>query len=240
MWAQMIKVRLRAGADTAELGAVLRAVEQPGSGLVRSSLLRDQKDTDQLYSMVVFESEEKARERESDPRREKGLQKAREMMADLFAGPPEFVDLILEEEWTGLDHGATMRSTYDRINEGDVAGFGELLADDFVEHQGSPDLPPTKAGTLDWFRVLLAAFPDLRMTVEDLVADGDRAVARVRVTGTHQGEFMGLPATGARGEIQIVDIMRFDGTGRVCEHWGVADMLTLMQQLGAIPTGAPA
>lgn len=139
-----------------------------------------------------------------------------------------------------MDHARTMRSTYDRINSGDVAGFGELLADDFVEHDGGPGAPPTKEGTLEYFRTLLAAFPDLRMTVEDLIADADKTVARVRATGTHKGEFMGLPATGARGDVQIVDIMRFDGAGLVCEHWGVADMLTLMQQLGAVPAGAPA
>jgi ketosteroid isomerase-like protein len=63
-----------------------------------------------------------------------------------------------------VDHAATMRKTYERINAGDIAGFGDLVAEDFVEHQGLPDLP-TKEGTLEFFRVLLAAFPDWRMTV---------------------------------------------------------------------------
>jgi predicted ester cyclase len=87
---------------------------------------------------------------------------------------------------------------------------------------------------------LLAAFPDLSMTVEDLIADGDKAVARVRVTGTHRGDFMGIPSTGAAGDIQLIDIMRFDADGQVCEHWGVADMLSLMEQLGVVTTGASA
>jgi predicted ester cyclase len=65
-------------------------------------------------------------------------------------------------------------------------------------------------------------------------------VARVTLTGTHAGELMGIPATNARVQVQLVDIMRFDESGRVCEHWGVADMLSLLQQLGAIPAGAPA
>ena len=90
-----------------------------------------------------------------------------------------------------MDHAATMRNTYERINAGDIAGFGDLVADDFVEHQGGPGLPATKEGTLEFFRVLLAAFPDMRMTVEDLIASGDKTVARVRVMGTHKGEFMG-------------------------------------------------
>jgi predicted ester cyclase len=62
----------------------------------------------------------------------------------------------------------------------------------------------------------------------------------VTVTGTHKGEFMGVPPNGTRVEFQLVDIMRFDDAGLVCEHWGVADMLSLLQQLGAVPAGPPA
>jgi steroid delta-isomerase-like uncharacterized protein len=139
-----------------------------------------------------------------------------------------------------VDHAATMRSTYERISKGDIAGFGDLVADDFAEHQGGPGLPPTKQGTLEFFRILLAAFPDMHMNVEDLIANGDKTVARVTVTGTHKGEFMGVPPAGTRVEVQLIDIMRFNSAGLVCEHWGVADMLSLMQQLGAVPTGPPA
>lgn len=139
-----------------------------------------------------------------------------------------------------MDHAATMRRTYELISAGDVAAFGDLLADGFVEHEGGPGFAPDKEGTLDYFRALLQAFPDLSMRVEDLIADGDKAVARVRVTGTHRGDFMGIPSTGATGDIQLIDIMRFDADGQVCEHWGVADMLSLMEQLGVVTTGAPA
>ena len=141
-----------------------------------------------------------------------------------------------------MDHAVTMRSTYERINKGDIAGFGDLVAEDFVEHQGAggPGFPPTKEGTLEFFRTLLAAFPDWRMTVEDLIAGEDKTVARVTVTGTHKGEFMGVPPTGTHVEVQLIDIMQFDGAGLVSEHWGVADMLSLMQQLGVVPVGLPA
>jgi len=134
-----------------------------------------------------------------------------------------------------MDHATTMRSAYERINAGDVDGFGALLADNFVEHEGTPGLPPTKAGTLDFFRMLLAAFPDMNMAVDDLIADDEKTVARVTTTATHKGEFMGVPATGNPVEMQLIDIMRFDNAGRVCEHWGVADMFGLMQQLGVVP-----
>ena len=77
------------------------------------------------------------------------------------------------------------------------------------------------------------------MDVEDLVAGEDRTVARVRATATHKGEFMGVPPTGTRVEVQLIDIMRFDDAGLVCEHWGVADMLSLMQQLGVVGADTP-
>jgi steroid delta-isomerase-like uncharacterized protein len=138
-----------------------------------------------------------------------------------------------------VDHTAAMRGAYERLSAGDVGAFGDLVAEDFVEHEGMPDIPPTKEGTLAFFQLLLAAFPDLRMDVEDLITSEDKAVARVKFTATHQGEFMGVPPTGRRVEIQLIDIMRFDGDGRVCEHWGVSDMLSLMEQIGAVP-GPPA
>jgi hypothetical protein len=101
MWAQLIKMRLKPGNDTAELDKQIRAAEQPGSGLVRTLIMHDQKDPGQVYALVVFESEDKARAREQDPRRQERLQAARAMMADIFDGPPEFTDLSVVDEWTG-------------------------------------------------------------------------------------------------------------------------------------------
>ena len=101
MWAQLIKMRLKPGSDTAELDNQIRAAEQPGSGLVRTLVMHDQKDPGQVYALVVFESEAKARAREQDPRRQEALQAARAMMADIFDGPPEFTDLRVADEWTG-------------------------------------------------------------------------------------------------------------------------------------------
>ena len=138
-----------------------------------------------------------------------------------------------------MDYSKTMRSVYERLNAGDIDGFGELIAEDFVEHEETPGLPPTKAGVLEFFRGVMTAFPDMEMTVEDLIASGDRAVARVKVTATHQGEFMGVPSTGKRVVVELIDIMRFDDSGLVNEHWGVMDSMSLMQQLGVVPAGPP-
>jgi steroid delta-isomerase-like uncharacterized protein len=133
-----------------------------------------------------------------------------------------------------------MRRAYDRINEGDIDGFGDLIDEGFVEHEGAPGLPPTKEGTLAFFRMLRTAFPDMHMEVEDLIASDDKAVARVSFTGTHRGEFLGVPETGNEVAVQVIDIMRFDGAGLVCEHWGVTDMLSLMEQLGVAPVAPSA
>jgi hypothetical protein len=97
MWAQLISMRLKAGGETRlpEVLDGLRAVEQPGSGLLRSITMRDQKDPGRIFTLVVFESEEKARARERDPRRQEGLTAVREAMAEVFDGPPEFVDLTV-------------------------------------------------------------------------------------------------------------------------------------------------
>jgi steroid delta-isomerase-like uncharacterized protein len=137
-----------------------------------------------------------------------------------------------------MDHAATMRRFYDLINAGDVDGFGDLLADDFVEHEETPGLAPTKDGVTEFFRLYIAAFPDLRFEAEDVLTSGDKVVARVGVSGTHDGEFMGMPATGKRFSVQAIDIVRFGDDGLAHEHWGVFDAMAMMQQLGALPEAA--
>jgi steroid delta-isomerase-like uncharacterized protein len=138
-----------------------------------------------------------------------------------------------------MDHAAAMKRLYDLINAGDIDGFGELLAEDFVEHEEMPGLEPSKEGVKQLFHMYRAAFPDLRMEVQDVLVSGDKAVARVRAIGTHQGEFMGMPATGKSVDVQLIDITRFGDDGLAREHWGVFDALALMQQLGAVPQSPP-
>lgn len=102
MWAQMISWRLKEGKDD-DLPRVfeqLAAIEQPGSGLLRSLTMRDQKDPSRVYTLVLFESEEKARAREQDERRQDGLVAVRATMAEVFDGPPEFVDLTVVNDFT--------------------------------------------------------------------------------------------------------------------------------------------
>lgn len=139
-----------------------------------------------------------------------------------------------------MDHTGSLQALYDAINAHDADAFCERLADDFVEHEVTPGVPPTKEGTREFFEAYFAAFPDIRFTAEELLAAGDKAVGRARVTGTHTGDFMGIPATGRSCDIQVIDIVRFGDDGRALEHWGVMEELKLMQQLGVVPEQAPA
>ena len=103
MWAQLITMRLKPGQDDGLTKVIdqLRAAEQPGSGLVRSLALRDQKDPSRVSFLVVFASEEAARARESDERRQAGLETARATMAEIFDGAPEFTDFDVVAETLG-------------------------------------------------------------------------------------------------------------------------------------------
>jgi hypothetical protein len=100
MWAQLIKTGLKPGkeGELARLQKQFQAAEQPGSGLIWSATMLDQKDPSVVYMMIVCESEEKARERARDPRREPGLAAARATMAEIFEGPVEFLDLTVVGE----------------------------------------------------------------------------------------------------------------------------------------------
>jgi steroid delta-isomerase-like uncharacterized protein len=129
---------------------------------------------------------------------------------------------------------------YEMINSHDIGGFSENLAENFVEHEVTPGLEPNKDGVKKFFLMQLAAFPDLRFAAEDVYGSGDKVVARVRYTGTNKGDFMGMKASGKRADVQLIDMFLFDNNGKVLEHWGVIDLMAMMQQLGFVPTGAPA
>src|SRR3954463_12234601 len=104
MWIQIIKTHLKPGKDAefAVLGDQLRDLEQPGSGLIRSTATRDHKDPNTVYMIVTFESEEKARGREQDPRRKDGMDAVRQTMAEIFDEPPTFIDLDVVAEHAGV------------------------------------------------------------------------------------------------------------------------------------------
>jgi steroid delta-isomerase-like uncharacterized protein len=137
------------------------------------------------------------------------------------------------------DLKATVQRFYDEMNSGNVEIVDELLSEDFVEHEAFPGLEPTREGVKQFFGMFRSAFPDLRMEVHDILAEGDRVCVRVTATGTQQGDFMGMPPSGKSIDVAIFDLLRIQD-GKVAEHWGLLDAMTMMQQLGAIPEQAPA
>jgi steroid delta-isomerase-like uncharacterized protein len=130
------------------------------------------------------------------------------------------------------------RQFYERVNAGDVDGFMEYVADDFVDHEEFPGLPSDRDGVRQFFEMMRAAFPDLRMDVHHVVSEDDLVAVHMTMTGTHDGEFMGIPPSGRKMAVPGMDLVRIRD-GKAVEHWGVTDNLAMMQQLGAIPAEAP-
>ena len=133
------------------------------------------------------------------------------------------------------ENKAVIRRIYEEfINQGNINTFDELVSSDFIDHEEFADLPPTAEGVKQVFAMFRSAFPDLQATIHDLIAEGDKAVARATWSGSHKGEFMGIPASGKSVTFGVIDVFRFAG-GKVVEHWGQSDELGLMQQIGAVP-----
>jgi predicted ester cyclase len=132
----------------------------------------------------------------------------------------------------------TFRRFHDALNTGDVELISKTI-DELVEPNAviRTPLPIEATGAQlakEVFGRLLRAYPDLHITVEDLIEEGDKIVSRNTVTGTHQGEYMGLPPTGRSVTYNEIFIVRFAG-GRIVESWGVVDVFSQMKQLGVIP-----
>jgi len=119
-------------------------------------------------------------------------------------------------------------------NKGNLDVVPDLLSSDFVDHAAPPGFPPGLEGAKQVFMMYRGAFPDFRLSVEDVIAEGDKVVTRWVTQGTHQGELMGIPPTGKRATVTGIDMFRVAG-GKIAEHWGEFDMLGLMQQLGIAP-----
>ncbi len=124
-----------------------------------------------------------------------------------------------------------LHGIYEAINTGDLDLLDKLVGPDYTEHsEGFQGVEPFRQ-QVTAFR---AAFPDLRVTIEDLLTDGDRFASRTTVTGTHTGDLMGMPATGKHISVEAVDIGRIEN-GLAKERWGGLNMYSMLTQLGVIP-----
>lgn len=133
------------------------------------------------------------------------------------------------------ENKAIVRRVFDEFwNEGKMATLDEVYAEDVVNHELPPGLPPGVEGTKAYLGMFKSAFPDTQMTVEDQIAEGDTVVTRWTATGTHSGELMGIPPTGKQVTVTGIEISRFAG-GQIVESWGQFDQMGMMQQLGVVP-----
>jgi steroid delta-isomerase-like uncharacterized protein len=118
----------------------------------------------------------------------------------------------------------------DLINRKDLSVIEADMAEDFVDHEAAPHLPPGREGARAWIRHLYEVVPDLHATIEDMVAEGDRVVVRNTWRGTHTGPFMGVPPTGRPFVLKGIVMWRVAG-GKIVERWAKLDRFGLMQQL---------
>ncbi len=134
------------------------------------------------------------------------------------------------------DNAELLRRFYDEVlGSGNFDLVDELASGDYVDHeQGLPGQPPGKEGVKFFIKAFREAFPDIQAQIDVTLSQGDLAAGRGIVTGTHLGEFMRIPASNKSVEFEVVDIIRVED-GKVAEHWGLTDTLSLMQQIGAIP-----
>jgi steroid delta-isomerase-like uncharacterized protein len=125
---------------------------------------------------------------------------------------------------------------YQLLNNGDAESIGELVAQDYVEHDPLPGQGTGRDGVVDRFSMIIGALAP-HFTVEDVVAEGEKVVVRWTHAGTHVAEFAGIPATGRSFTIAGIDIYRV-ANGSICEHWHVVDQLSMLGQLGLLPAPA--
>lgn len=134
---------------------------------------------------------------------------------------------------------AENKTIAERFNEdvwgrGDEAALEELLAPDFIDHGAYPGQPPGREGHKQILAAFRSAFPDLSVTTDDIIAEGDKVVSRWTARGTHRGELMGIPPSGNEVTFTGIDVLRI-AEGKVLERWAEGNDLEVMQQIGAIP-----
>ena len=132
------------------------------------------------------------------------------------------------------ENKAVIRRWIEAYNDRDMQAEADARAPGYVAHvPGAPSPLDSEAWT-HFIAGFAEAFPDLRLTVEDIVSEGDMVAARATFHGTHRGEFQGIPPTDKQVTFSGIEVDRMVG-GKVEEHWVELDLLGLMQQLGAIP-----
>ena len=135
-----------------------------------------------------------------------------------------------------VDNKTLVQRFFDEVvNQRNLAALGQFVSPNAVNHTVPAGLPQD---TGQFLGLHLGAFPDIKATVEELLTDGDKVIARVSYHGTHQGAFMGIPPTGKPITVMGINIFRI-ANGKLVEHWGLTDRLAVLQQIGIAPPLAP-
>ena len=119
------------------------------------------------------------------------------------------------------------------LNSGNMAVVDELIAADYKRYVSPTAAPLTVDVQKQRLTGIRAAFPDWHLTIEEMIAEGDRVAFRATIRGTHEGVFQNVAPTGKQVTVSALDIIRIDN-GKLIEHWGGPDLFNLMQQLGAV------
>jgi len=136
---------------------------------------------------------------------------------------------------TEENKGIARRYGEDIWDKGDFAAADELLDANLIDHHPFMGQGPGREGYKHVVTLFRTAFPDFRVTNDDIIAEGDRAILRWSAHGTHQAELAGIPPTGKRVKVTGIDILRI-ANGKIVERWAEDNALELMQQLGVIPS----
>ena len=126
-----------------------------------------------------------------------------------------------------------VRQYQEIYNSNDLDRLVEVVSEDLLTPNIMPGIPHGLEGAKAAHRIMLAGFPDYQTVIEDILGEGDKVAARIRMSGTNTGQFMGIPATGKRVEFTGMYIARI-ANGKIVEHWGEEDSVSLLQQLGVL------
>jgi steroid delta-isomerase-like uncharacterized protein len=118
-------------------------------------------------------------------------------------------------------------------NSNNLDTLSEVVSENLLTPRIMPGIPSGIEGAKAAHRIMLAGFPDYQTMIDDLFAEGDKVAARITMTGTHQGDFMGIPPTGKHVSFTGIYIAKITN-GKIVEHWGEEDGVSLLQQLGAL------
>jgi steroid delta-isomerase-like uncharacterized protein len=123
------------------------------------------------------------------------------------------------------------------MSEGKIEVIDELCSPDYIENDPLPGTGADLAGLKEGVTQIRAAFPDIQASADDIIVEGDRLAVRSTLRATHEGDFIGIPASGKKIEVSNYDFVRFED-GLAVEHWGVIDSAALMEQIGAVPAAS--